>query len=139
MNKVSKKLLLLVDKNKYWREKSAKFLRNFGAKVIVSGEYKYCHKKFVEDSAIPDLVILGCSTIRKDETEFINELVENKLHVIVLSSFLKWTDLRPLFLSGVDDVVNKPFDSNNLFNIVNETFIGYLPRDSFDEKRRSRI
>lgn len=116
---IKKRQIFIIEKYSAWREFSGKTLRLAG----------YCVKEFsnYNDFEIispnePDLVIIGFAKASQIEIELIKKLHQNKIHQLVLSSFLPWDEMRILFLAGADDVAEKPFSSENLLKTVSESF-----------------
>jgi DNA-binding NtrC family response regulator len=72
------------------------------------------------ESENPDLVVSGCAHIGAEEQRLIDEVLAHKHHLLVVCTSLSWQTVRKLFLKGVDDIVDKPYNPAKLVNIVNE-------------------
>jgi len=125
------KSVLIIDLQEFWRAEAALALQAEGYQVYISDKYLYP----VPGVENPDLIVLGCSVIRREESQFIQELLNRKLHLLVLSSSLPWSQVRPLFLGGVEDVSQKPFRREQILKTVEEVFQHMLPKDAFHERR----
>ena len=87
----------------------------------------------------PDLIILGCARVGSEELQFIKQLLLEKHHLLVLSAYLPKSVMRSLFMQGVDDIVDKPYSSNALVQIVREvldTIAQHEEVHTFAEERR---
>jgi DNA-binding response OmpR family regulator len=119
------KTVLIIDRQDSWRDKAAAALRGNGYAVDVQADYDYTAKRSAFGGRPADLVILGCSRIKHEERELINNVLRDDGHLVVLCASLPWGDMRSLFLAGADDVVDdKPYDSSRLLNIIEEAFAG---------------
>ena len=127
------KRVVVIDCQDHWRELSIGALRAEGFTVEVLDNYDFPP---VPPGEEPDLVILGCARIRPEELELIKRILDQKLHLLVLSTSLPWQVMRHLFLAGADDVTDKPYNPEHLVNIVTEVFKGLSPRDSFQTTAR---
>jgi hypothetical protein len=78
------------------------------------------------------LVVFGCARIGQEETEIIDRILSDRHPLLVLSVSLPWGVMRSLFLSGVNDVVEKTFDPDRLVEIVLEAIRNTTPRDSYE-------
>jgi DNA-binding NtrC family response regulator len=117
------KVILIIDRQPFWRDKVAATLTDKGYVVRVMGEYAYPSPAFMDPR--PDLIILGCSRIKHEERQLINEVLADHRHLVVLCASLPWGDMRALFLAGADDVVDdKPYDADRITRIVEEAFAG---------------
>lgn len=128
----TRKRVLVIDTQKYWRELSTKTLEDAGFIVESMDDYSYepggTELKF-------DLIILGCARIDADEQRLISKILESGQHLLVLSTSLPWKVMRSLFLAGADDVANKPYDPDRLTSIVQQAFETIAPRDSYRSTR----
>ena len=125
------KHVLVVDRQEYWRGLSTAALRGRGFSVKTLGTYDYSPEAAYFDGQPPDLVVLGCASIRREEREFIEKVLSGGTHLVVFSASLPWRDARSVFLAGADDVADKPYDPNQLLNTVDEVFRSEVPRDSY--------
>lgn len=124
----TKKRVLVIDKQEYWRELSTKTLVEAGFAVEPMAEYDYEPGTIKEPF---DLIILGCASIDVDEQRLIAKILESGHHLLVLSTSLPWRVMRSLFLAGADDVANKPYDPDRLTSIVQQAFETIAPRNSY--------
>ena len=67
-----------------------------------------------------DLVILSCANVGEDEQRLITQLLKERSHLLVLSSYLPNSVMRSLYLQGVDDITDKPYDSATLITLVEQ-------------------
>jgi DNA-binding response OmpR family regulator len=121
--------ILIIDRQPYWRDKASGALEAQGARVHVLGSYDYVPETAYFNGEPPDLVILGCSSIKHEERALMSEVLADKRHLVVLCASLPWADMRALFLAGADDVMDKPYDSNRLVGIVANAFTSIAIRD----------
>lgn len=128
---VEGKRIVVIDCQAHWRQLSIEALKAEGFKVDVLDNYDFPPVPFLSEEEKPDLVILGCASIKPEELELIKRILDQKLHLLVLSTSLPWQVMRHLFLAGADDVTDKPYNPEHLVNIVTELFKGLSPRDSF--------
>jgi DNA-binding response OmpR family regulator len=77
----------------------------------------------------PDLIIIGCSQVGKEEQTLIDQLLADQYHLLVVSTFLSRQMMRALFLQGVDDVADKPYNPDSLVDMVEDTLQSILARD----------
>lgn len=131
---MEQKSILIIDRQNSWREAAATALRSSGYMVYTQDKYD---SEFIIDS--PDLIIFGCVRIRSAERRFIKKLMVNKLHLLVLSSSLPWSLVRPLFLDGVEDVTEKPYQKDRILKAVEEVFDNMSPKDAFHERRKADL
>ena len=112
------KHILLIDLQDEWRESSAKVLKEHGFLVQEMNNYEYAPP----DKGGHDLVILGCARLGAGELKLVTNILEHKEHLLVLITKVSWPSLRAVFLAGVSDVADKPYDPSFLMDIVNQTF-----------------
>ena len=74
----------------------------------------------------PDLIILGCVEVGKEEQVLIEHFLAAGYHLLVVSTFLSRQVMRALFLQGVSDVANKPYNAKNLVVMVQITLQSIL-------------
>src|SRR5438876_5600159 len=114
------KRILLIDHQSYWRKISTDALKKFGFAVNACETYNYLpSQEHVEDEN-HDLIVLGCSCIGTEEQQLIDDVLAGKHHLLVLCTSLSWQTMRMLFLQGVDDIVDKPYNPAKLVKIVNQ-------------------
>ena len=115
------KRILLIDNQPYWREISTNALREAGFTVDMLETYHDLASQECVDEEKPELVLLGCKRIGTEEQQLIDEVLNQKQHLLVLCTSLSWLTMRTLFLKGVDDILDKPYNPAKLVNIVRET------------------
>ena len=125
--------ILLVDRQEYWRGISAKALEEKGFQVRVLSSYYYSPETAYFDDNPPDLVILGCASVKREEREFIEQVLADGPHLLVLCASLPWRDARSVFLAGADDVTDKPYDPEQLISTVEHVLKSKVLRDSFSD------
>ena len=113
------KFLLLIDRQEYWRQHSAATLKAAGFQVEVLDSYEYSERPTQQK---PDLAILGCAIVGKDEQKLIAHLLDLKVHLLVLCTSMSSRVMRTLFLAGADDVAEKPYNPDHLLNAVTHAF-----------------
>src|SRR2546428_10040378 len=104
------KRILLIDHQLDWREASAHALKSVGFIVCTLDTYNYQASQDCLKGEEPDLVVLGCVCVGPEEQRLITQILACKHHLLVLCVSLPWRVMRSLFLQGVDDVVDKPYD-----------------------------
>ncbi len=114
------KRIVLIDQQPYWRKISADALKKVGFVVDTLDTYDYMLPETYEEVSPPDLVLLGCARIGTKEQEFIDEIVSRHHRLLVLCTSVTWQTMRALFLQGVDDILDKPYNSAKLVKIVNQ-------------------
>src|SRR5947209_17825136 len=112
--------ILLIDYQRHWREIATSTLRDEGFLVCPCDTYNYISLLKCFHGENPDLIVLGCAQIGPYEEQFITQVLARKQHVLVLCTFLPSKMMRSLFLKGVDDIVEKPYDPTSLIILVNE-------------------
>ncbi len=128
------KRILLIDRQDAWRRRSANGLRAAGANVVESDTYIYpppMSGEFPGSDNPFDLVILGCPSVRQEERELISRILEYDHRLLVLSTSLPWLTMRSVFLTGADDVTDKPYNSAKLISVVIEALEAIKPRNSY--------
>ena len=113
--------ILIVDRQDSWRGSSATALSQAGYEVYVLDNYEYPPVGVYFDNGPPDLIILGCASIKREERKFIKTVLADGKNLLVLSASLPWSEMRSLFLQGASDVTDKTYDPENLVNIVKES------------------
>lgn len=128
--------VLIIDCQAHWRQHSMEALEAEGFSVRTLDNYDYPPPTGIPPDDMPDLVILGCASIGRPEVELIERLLNEQLHLVVLSTALPWHDMRRLFLAGADDVTDKPYNSADLLKIVSEALENIPPRDSYQAAKQ---
>ena len=109
--------VLVIDKLEHWRKLSQATLKLAGFKVRAVDNYDCPLKGEVNIGSI-DLIILGCASIGSEELQLIEQVRKERIRLLVLCTSLHMRVMRSLFLCGVDDVAEKPFDSRQLLDVV---------------------
>ncbi len=122
--------ILIIDHQDYWREITAKVLKDSGFLVRVLNNYDYSPSIDIEGGA-PDLIVLGCASIKREERELIEKILANKIHLLVFSASLPWGDMRNVFLTGADDITDKSYDPQRLVITIKEAFTSISARNSY--------
>lgn len=130
------KLILLIDRQLHWREAFARALRSAGFMVCTLDTYHYVSSHDCLHGENPDLVVLGCVRIRPEEQTLIAEILARKHHLLVLCVSLPWQVMRSLFLQGVDDIVEKPYDPADVVYFVNQALESSLPLSRYQVYER---
>jgi DNA-binding response OmpR family regulator len=128
------KRVLVVDRQEYWRGRSTEALKERGFIVKPLSTYDYSPETAYFDGEPPDLVVLGCASIKREERDFIHSVLADGPHLLVFCASLPWRDARSVFLAGADDVTDKPYDLDRLLNTVDDVFKRRVPRDSYQAK-----
>jgi len=118
-----KKRILLIDHQPYWREISTNALKKDGFTVGTLDTYHYLPSQECVEGENPDLIVLGCARIEIEEQQLIDDVLAHKHHLLVLCTSLSWQTMRKLFLKGVDDIVDKPYNPAKLVKIVKEVLV----------------
>ena len=133
------KRILLIDHQPYWREISTNALRREGFTVGTLDTYNYSLSQESVEGKKPDLVVLGCHQIETEEQKLIDDVLAHKHHLLVLCTFLSRQITRTLFLRGVDDIVDKPYNPTKLVKIVNEALESIPPRNRYQAIERNGV
>ncbi len=132
----SSKCILLIDYQQYWRETATDALNSVGFLVCSVDSYNYDLALECLQGKKPDLVVLGCMRIGLEEQSLITQVLAHKHHLLVLCVFLPWQVMRTLFVQGVDNVVDKTYNTAYLIDIVNETLVSTVPHNSYQAVER---
>jgi response regulator RpfG family c-di-GMP phosphodiesterase len=122
--------LMVIDRHDYWRALAVRALTAAGYSVCAFDSYAYPPPGAVTADEIPDLVILGCVTLGPEEKELIDRIIDQGQHVLVFATSIPWRKMRSLFLAGVDDVTEKPYDPERLVGVVRQTLENIALRDN---------
>jgi len=114
----SNKRVLVIDHQPYWRKLSIYALKEAGFSVQDCENY---HSPSLQNDD-SDLIILGCAQVGPEEQQLIAQLLKAKHHLLVLSAYLPKSIMRSLYMQGVDDIVDKPYNPATLVNIVQQVF-----------------
>jgi DNA-binding response OmpR family regulator len=113
------KRILIIDRQRYWREMAADTLAEADSQIALLDSYGYQGKAdYFPGAAVPDLVILGCVRIGQEERELIHRILGDGLHLMIFSTLLPWEEMRHLFHEGADDVTDKTYDQERLISAV---------------------
>lgn len=126
------KRVLVVDRQEYWRGISAEALREKGFVVKVLSKYAYSPDTAYFDGEPPDMVVLGCASIKREERDFIQAVLADGPRLLVFCASLPWPDARSVFLAGADDVTEKPYNPDRVVSTVEEIFESRWARDSYE-------
>jgi DNA-binding NtrC family response regulator len=127
--------ILVIDLQSYWRQFSTCALRDAGFFVNDCEDY---HSALLQKDDI-DLIILSCAKVGSNEQQLITQLLQEKFHLLVLSTYLPQSVMRSLYLQGVDDIADKPYDAVMLVNLVQQVLDKIAPREAIylEEERAS--
>ena len=139
MMNVQARRILLIDKQEYWRTKSARTLRDIGFDVAEIDDYEEAWRATENLHLSPDLIILGCATIGAEEKNLIQRLLEDKHRVLIFSTSLPWRVMRSLFLLGAEDVADKTYDARHLIVTVEEMLNDSTPKASSFELQETEV
>lgn len=128
------KRILLIDHQSSWREAAGNALSKRKFLVKTSNAYTYSEPKCYVQGGPPDVVILGCATVKREERRLIEDIVAHHRHLLILCAALPREDIRQLFLAGADDVSDKPYSPGNLLNVVGDALLCQEVKDSFRER-----
>ncbi|MCA1566322.1 MAG: response regulator [Acidobacteria bacterium] len=131
---VESKRILLIDHQSSWREAAGNVLAERKFLVRTSDAYTYLEPKCYVQGRPPDVVILGCATVKREERRLIKDVVAHNRHLLILCAALPREDVRQLFLAGADDVSDKPYSPQNLLHVVGEALMCQEVRDNFRER-----
>lgn len=68
---------------------------------------------------------------RPAEQQLIEQVLRHKQRLLVLPTSLPWRVMRSLFLAGVDDAADKPYDPDYLIDMVGQMFEQIAARSSY--------
>jgi DNA-binding response OmpR family regulator len=119
--------ILLIDRQHSWLQRSAEALCSAGFEVDSLDRYDYPDQLARSKNTRPTLVVLGCASIGPEELLLIDRVLQNKDHLIVMSTSLPSQIMRQVFLVGADDVTDKPYNVKNLVEIVNQVLHSISP------------
>jgi Response regulator containing CheY-like receiver, AAA-type ATPase, and DNA-binding domains len=127
-----RKRILIVDRQKSWRDFSSKNLQREGFSVRSFGVYDHSKLDLYVTKSTPDLVVLGCSTLEPPDQEIIKHILRLRVQLLVVCTSPTWPVLHSLFREGVADVADKSYDPARLLQIVKETLESSSPRSSYE-------
>jgi|SRR5947207_9911834 len=129
--------LLIIDHQTYWHTFAANTLQIAGYHVQTLEAYEDVWAE-LEKGQTFNLVILGCTDVAVPERRLITRLLTQDLHLIVLANTLTSAMIRALFLQGVDDAVEKTYDSTHLLTYVDQAIerIIWRKQQQFSTKKK---
>jgi len=113
-------IIVVADRERYWRDMAGGALERGGHRVIVLDEYAALHHL----PEPPDMILLGFPIIRRAEEEIIRtaSTIHPRATILVLSTFwlLPQSVERRLFRLGIADVVRRPSSEAALVKLVDD-------------------
>ncbi|MDT4955086.1 MAG: Response regulator receiver domain [Acidobacteriota bacterium] len=128
------KRILLIDHQSSWREAAGNILAEGKFLVRTSHAYTYSEPKCYVQGGPPDVVILGCATVKREERRLVAHVIAHKRHLVILCAALPGEDIRQLFLAGANDVSDKPYSPRNLLHVISEVLLCQEVKDNFRER-----
>lgn len=125
------KYVLVIDRQEYWRDLSARALEEAGYLVRTLATYEYPPHGDAFPLRAPDMVILGCASIGADEQQLIARVLEQKHHLLVFCVSLPLPIMRALFRQGADDVGDKTYNPAQLVTSVNQAMDAISSRSDY--------
>jgi DNA-binding NtrC family response regulator len=109
----------VIDRQDHWRVLMVGVLEAAGFSVRSYRRYEELLTESDEEpKPRPDLVLLSCAASQDEEQDLLSILVQRGCPVLILASFLSWTDVRELFRLGAADVVPRPATAARLLSVV---------------------
>ena len=131
----SKCILLIIDQPS-WRETARAELKSAGFVVCtLDSDNQVLLDDCLRDNN-PDLIVLGCTFVGSKEQRLIARVLALKYHLLVLCASLSRQVMRKLFIQGVDDIVDKPYDAASLVKVVDQVMVSTVPRNSYQAVER---
>jgi DNA-binding NtrC family response regulator len=130
------KRILVIDRQKYWRELWIHTLSKAGFVVQALDEYEYPPKIPSDRSRPSDLVILGCTIVGREELQLIERILDHKDRLLVSCTSLPWKTMRSLFLAGAEDVTDRTSEPDHLVALVETALehpISHKPDDKSEQ------
>ena len=135
--KCRSKQILVIDHNDHWRDFSVRTLQQAGFSIHAVDHYDFPSAK-KQIRVTPDLVILGCASVRSEEHELIKYVLDQDIPLIILStSQLSRKLTRELFLQGVEDISEKSYDPDQLPIMVKQILDSLLALNSYQSAERT--
>ncbi|HKF38424.1 MAG TPA: response regulator [Ktedonobacteraceae bacterium] len=134
-----RRCILLIDHQSYWRELSRQALQSDGFCVRTLATYNQVALQACLKGKSPDLIVLGCTRVGDEEQRLIEQVLDRQQHLLVLSASLTLQIMRSLFLLGVDDIEDKPYDAKHLVKIVDQVLASIAPRNSYQAVERASV
>lgn len=125
--------ILVIDHQAFWRRFSTHALSEAGFLVEDCEDY---HSALLQKDGC-NLIILSCANVGDDEQHLITQILREGYHLLVLSAYLPQSVMRSLYLQGVDDITDKPYDPAVLVNLVEQILSKIAPDQTllFSEER----
>jgi DNA-binding NtrC family response regulator len=114
------KLIWLIDRRDYWRDRCTRALADAGFRVQSFGHYDFPPEESVRMPGQPALVILGCAEVGAPEWRLVEEVRARGDRLVVLASSVSAAVMRYLFLAGAEDVAEMPGRADQLVELVAE-------------------
>jgi DNA-binding NtrC family response regulator len=127
---------LLIDHQPYWREFSVHTLQNVGFQVQALATYNRASLQSCLKGEKLDLIVLGCTYLGDEEQHLIEQILDNKQHLLVLCTTFSLQVMRALFLKGVDDIEDKPYQPDHLVSIVDKVLASAVPHNGYQALER---
>lgn len=112
------RLIWLVDRRDYWRERYARALGDAGYRVKSWERYRLPGKGLAHLAEEPTLVVLACTEVGDPEWDLVTEMVSRRHRLVVLASSLSAPVMRSLFRAGAEDVAETPASGGELVELV---------------------
>lgn len=136
---LTRKGILIVDRESYWRAFSANALQAAGFAVRTLDSYDYrLFQEYVHEEP-PDLIVFGCGNVEPEDQEMIERMLNQGYHMLVLCTSPEWPLIHSLFQAGADDVADKPYDRGRLLRLVEQTLQSIVPRNSYEAVQQQGV
>jgi DNA-binding response OmpR family regulator len=110
--------IVLIDRQDTWLKRSTSALEQAGFAVQPLNHYDDQQMERCLADRDASLVILSCARVGPDEKQLVSRIVEHNKRLMVLAARLPTQELRWLFLTGANDVADKPYDASRLVALV---------------------
>lgn len=128
MNNPGNKHILVIDRLGAGESDFAQGLKDAGyAVTTLTGD----SPSLAQIGKVPDLVILACASINREERDLIQEMLAAKLNVLTLCSSAPWNGARALSITGVNRM-DESSDIPQLVAVVDQMFINQLATSAFE-------
>src|SRR5260370_6934407 len=104
-----RRCILLIDHQSYWRDLSQQALQSVGFCVRTLATYNQVPLQACLKGENPDLVVLGCTRIGDEEQRLIEQVLDRKQHLLMLSASLTSQIIRSLFLLALSHIQVNPY------------------------------
>lgn len=112
--------IFVIDRQAYWRDLTTEALRSSGYIVVPYADYDE-EPPLAQEGQGFALALLGCRAVESEERQLVARLLAQKHAVIVLASSFSIQVMRALFIKGVEDVVDRTYDADEIVQIVEQT------------------